>query len=96
MTIVFSAFAKRLKYLWDDSRISLALVSMHCVCLTGAGLPICKDSGMIPLKGFVYHMFNSALLIDIILGGLFCEYVIEVEISALLSFIDLYFFACWI
>ena len=38
---------------------------------------------MVPLQAFFDHVFDSACLVDILLRGLFREYVIELEVSTL-------------
>lgn len=53
---------------------------LHGMRFAGAGLSIGKDSAVISLKGLINHGLDLALFIEIFLGGVLIEEIIEVEL----------------
>lgn len=56
------------------------LRALHGVSLAGSCLAICKNSAMVTLESLVNHGVNSALFVDVFLGGCLIEKIIEVEL----------------
>lgn len=70
------------------------LRALHGVRLTGSCLAVCKNCAVITLESLVNHGVNSALFVDVFLGGCLIEKIIEVELpygAALLLNVDLVF-----
>lgn len=81
------------EYFRDDALGCFDFFTVHSVSLAGTSLTVGEDSGVVALQALLDHVVDGALLIDIFLGGLLIEYVVEVKVLLLVAIVDLDFLA---
>ena len=69
------------------------VIPLHGVGLARAGLSVCEDGGVVALEGLVDKMVDLALVVDVLLRGLFAEDGVEMEVLGSVAVVDLHLLA---